>query len=37
MNDALDREVIMAMTTAFFSGVCEQTVADHPRRIELTP
>lgn len=37
MKDALPAVVSMAMTTAFFSGVCEHTVLAHPRMSELTP
>lgn len=37
MNDAVEQVVIMAIATAFFSIVCEHTVAAHPKTIELTP
>lgn len=37
MKLAFEIEVIIAIVTAFFSIVCEQTVAAHPRMIELTP
>lgn len=37
MNEALPHVVRMAMTTAFFSGVCEHTVLAHPRISEFTP
>jgi hypothetical protein len=37
MNEAFEMEVIMAIVTAFFSRVWEQTVAAQPRMMELTP
>lgn len=37
MKEALPAVVSMAMTTAFFSGVWEQTVLAQPRMRELTP
>lgn len=37
MKEAFPAVVIIAITTAFFSGVCEHTVLAHPRTSELTP